>query len=56
MGEAQDKLNAGEPGRAAFLIASSQVHATLAATAAAALGPSGTEDHAWKRVAGTKVQ
>ena len=51
MEEAQIKLNEGDPdGRAAFLITSSQIHATLAAAAAAALGPSSAEDHAWREM------
>ncbi len=55
MEQARDALHEGDPdGRVASLMAFSQVHATLAAAAAAALGPSGADDRAWRDVAGTK--
>ena len=54
MEQARDALNEGAPdGRVAALIALSQVHATLAAAAAAALGQSGADGRAWRDVAGT---
>ena len=59
--EAQSQLRAGDPDgqdgqddRAASLIAIGQIHATLAVAAAAALGPSGADDRAWRDVADTK--
>jgi hypothetical protein len=56
IGEAQDAFRQGDPdGRAASHIAMGQLHATLALTAATALGTSGTETRAWTEVAGTKL-
>ena len=52
--EAVDDLRKGDPdGRVAFLIAIGQVHATLAAAAATALGASVTEASDWEFVAGS---
>ena len=57
--EAQSRFRAGDPDdpddHAASLIAIGQIHATLAVAAAAALGPSGADDRAWRDVAGTKL-
>jgi hypothetical protein len=53
MVDAQEALDKKDHVLVASLIAFSQVHATLAAAAAAALGPSGTDHQVWRDIAGT---